>query len=130
MSVPPLFLVNYPDARGWSAIHYCMTVESPSLELLDILYRAGADLSLYTRSEHGTALHCFARRPHTPSLPALQEFARHLVLDLRAPLAATDAENETCLHIAAEHGNSYDVLKALLSCDTNGAIREMRNSRG
>ena len=129
IAAPPPFLINYPDAQGWCAIHYCMTIENPSLEIIDILYRAGADLSLYTRSGHGTALHCLARRAQTTP-PSITEFIRHFVLDLKAPLAAKDAEDETPLHVAAEHGHSFEILLALLSCDTNGTIQEMRNSRG
>lgn len=129
-SIPPLFLVNYPDAQGWSAVHYCVTAENLNSEVLDILYRAGADLCLYTRSGHGMPLHCLARHTAKSSSPAIHEFIRHLVLDLRAPLAAKDAENETCLHTAAEHGNNLDILTALLACDTTGTVREMRNSRG
>ncbi|KAF9815617.1 hypothetical protein IEO21_04477 [Rhodonia placenta] len=36
-------LVNLPDSTGWSPIHYCVSAERPSVEVLDILYRAGAD---------------------------------------------------------------------------------------
>ena len=107
-----------------------MTVEKPNLEVLDILYCAGADLSLYTRSGHGAALHCLARLPQATAPPGLDQFIRHLVLDLRAPLTVKDANDETCLHIAAEFGRSLDVLVALLACDTRGTVREMRNSRG
>ncbi|OJA18017.1 hypothetical protein AZE42_12766 [Rhizopogon vesiculosus] len=28
-------LVNVPDLEGWSAIHYCVSVSNPSVEILD-----------------------------------------------------------------------------------------------
>lgn len=126
----PLYLVNYPDTQGWSAIHYCMTMDTPSLEILDILYKAGADVSLYTRSTHGTPLHCLARRTTTSLASPIHHFINHLVLDLRAPLDAIDSDNETCIHVAAEHGHCIEVLMSLLACDTTGSVREMRNARG
>ena len=57
-------------------------------------------------------------------------FIHHLVRELRAPLSATDEDGETCLHVAAEHGESLELLLALLACDTRKAVREMRNARG
>lgn len=57
-------------------------------------------------------------------------FIHHLVRELRAPLSATDEEGETCMHVAAEHGGSVEVLLALLACDTRSAVRGMKNSRG
>lgn len=129
--VPPHpYLVNYPNSQGWSPIHYCVSAEKPSLTVLDILYRAGADMSLYTQSGHGTPLHCLAHnsRPTTPS--SIRAFIQHLVVDLRAPLTATDENRETCIHIAAEHGGSFEVLLALLACDNTRAVRDMRNARG
>ncbi|KAG2037717.1 hypothetical protein BDR03DRAFT_896598 [Suillus americanus] len=132
---PGPILVNVPDLEGWSAIHYCVSVPNPSIEILDALYRAGADVSLFTTGEHYTPLHCFARLarayddlPESPQL--LYQFAIHLIRDLRAPLAAPDKHDETCIHVAAEHGECLDVLLALLDCDTTGTIRNMRNSRG
>ena len=35
MSAPAL--VNVPDSKGWSLIHHCVAVESPSIEILDTL---------------------------------------------------------------------------------------------
>ncbi|KAG2107132.1 ankyrin repeat-containing domain protein, partial [Suillus cothurnatus] len=105
------------------------------VNILDALYRAGADVSLFTTGEHYTPLHCFARLarvcddiPESPQL--LYQFAIHLIRDLRAPLAAPDKHDETCIHVAAEHGECLDVLLALLDCDTTGTIRNLRNSRG
>ncbi|KAG1832566.1 hypothetical protein DFJ58DRAFT_235774 [Suillus subalutaceus] len=132
---PGPILVNVPDLEGWSAIHYCVSVPNPSIEILDALYRAGADVSLFTTGEHYTPLHCFARlaraRDDIPESPQLlYQFAIHLIRDLRAPLAAPDKHDETCIHVAAEHGECLDVLLALLDCDTTGTIRNLRNSRG
>jgi hypothetical protein len=127
---PPPFLVNYPDVSGWSAIHYCVAAENPSSAILDILYAAGADVSLPTRSGQGSPLHCLARHATATTPSAVQDFIRHLVFDLCAPLCAVDPHEETCLHVAAEHGESMDVLIALLACDSTGTVREMRNSRG
>lgn len=128
-------LVNVPDLEGWSAIHYCVSVPNPSIEILDALYRAGADVSLFTIGEHYTPLHCFARLARVcddilDSPQLLYQFAIHLIRDLRAPLAAPDKHDETCIHVAAEHGECLDVLLALLDCDTTGTVRNLRNSRG
>lgn len=132
---PGPVLINVPDLEGWSAIHYCVSVPNPSIEILDALYRAGADVSLFTTGEHYTPLHCFARLarvcddiPESPQF--LYQFAIHLIRDLRAPLAAPDKHDETCIHVAAEHGECLDVLLALLDCDTTGTVRNLRNSRG
>ena len=127
-------LVNRLDAQGWSPLHYCVSSPTPSIEILDALFLAGADTSLYTSSKHGTPLHCLAREAQDPfgSLNAvrLHHFIFHLVRELRAPLAATDEDGETCLHAAAEHGRSVELLIALLACDVRNTVREMKNSRG
>ena len=39
-------VVNVPDVKGWSAIHYCVSEPNPSVEMLDLLYHTGADVSL------------------------------------------------------------------------------------
>ena len=131
MSAP--VLVNLPDSEGWSLIHHCAASEEPSLEILDALYCAGADVSLFTLHEQQTALHILAHHASTINpdrTHSFHDFALHLIQDLRAPLAARDKNDETCIHIAAEHGNSIDLLILFLACDTTGAIREFKNSRG
>lgn len=60
----------------------------------------------------------------------LYEFVVHLCRDLNAPMRACAAGGETCLHVAAEVGDSVEVLRALLECDADGVVREMRNERG
>ncbi|KAI0690618.1 hypothetical protein BC835DRAFT_1363559 [Cytidiella melzeri] len=127
---PHPYLVNYPDADGCSPIHHCVSVEKPSTTVLDILYRAGADMSLYSPSGIGTPLHYLARNGRASTPFSVRAFIRHLVIDLRAPLSARDQNMETCIHVAAEHGQSLHVLAALLACDTTGAVRDLRNSRG
>ena len=87
-------------------------------------------MSLYTLSGHGTPLHCIAYKASASTPPSIRSFVHHLVFDLRAPLSAVDDDGDTCLHIAAEHGQSLEVLEALLSCDTTGVVRAMRNARG
>ncbi|KAL4243728.1 hypothetical protein ABKN59_011456 [Abortiporus biennis] len=129
-STTPTVLINNPDSHGWSPIHYCVSVREPSRNTLDLLYRMGADVSLYTTSGHGTPLHCLAYKAHTSTPPSIRAFIHHLVFDLRAPLSARDQNKDTCIHIAAERGESVEVLAALLSCDTSGTVREIRNSRG
>ncbi|KAF8907248.1 hypothetical protein CPB84DRAFT_1675023 [Gymnopilus junonius] len=132
MSVPAL--VNLPDSNGWSLIHHCVAADRPSVDILDALYCAGADVSLFTINEQQTPLHILARLAKSSTnldlQRSLQEFALHLIQDLRAPLSARDKEDETCLHIAAEHGHSGDLLQLFLDCDINGNVREMKNSRG
>ncbi|KAH9481761.1 Ankyrin repeat domain-containing protein 55 [Psilocybe cubensis] len=135
MSVPPL--VNVQDANGWSLIHHCCAAEYPSIEILDTLYCAGADVSAFTAQEQQTPLHVLARFAHSTSahdysdsIHSLQQFTLHLVQDLRAPLLARDKDDETCIHLAAEHGHSIELLMLLIECDSTGAVRKMRNSRG
>ncbi|TFY59089.1 hypothetical protein EVJ58_g6006 [Rhodofomes roseus] len=130
----PQYLVNLPDATGWSPIHYCVSVEHPSVEVLDILYRAGADVNLYTTSGHETPLHCLAYKARPPKTPdqiaSLRSFILHLVRDLHAPLSARDHNMDTCLHVAAEHGRSIELVTALLAADSAGTLRDLRNTRG
>lgn len=127
-------LVNIPDPEGWSSVHYCVSVPNPSIETLDALYRAGADVSLFTTWEHYTPLHCFGRLARVTdasnSAQLLYRFAVHLIRDLHAPLSARDKNEETCIHLAAEHGECIDVLYAFLDCDPTGLYRNLRNSRG
>jgi len=129
--------VNAPDAEAWSPIHYCASLQQPSIEVLDILYCAGADVSLFSKTGNCTPLHCLARRKRGPdalrdqaSNDALYHFVVHLVRNLRAPLHAQDHNNETCAHIAAEHGDSAEVLRAILDSDPEHTVSETRNSRG
>lgn len=122
-------LVNKADSNGWSPIHYCAATERPSIEILDALYCAGADVSLFTASEYYTPLHCLAQRTYV-STHSLYLFAVHLIRDLQAPLGAKDRHEETCIHIAAERGECIHVLMAFLDCDKSGVVRNMRNSRG
>lgn len=134
----PVVLVNLPDARGWSAIHHAVCVQRPCVSVLDALYLAGADVSLFTQDEDRTLLHCLALAAAPPvhgevdphSFSPLYAFTMHLVRDLRAPLGALDRKGETCIHLAAERGWSIDVLLALLDCDVNGTVRAIKNSRG
>lgn len=130
----PDYLINAQDARGWSPIHYCVSSLSPTREILDALYLAGADISLPTAGNFHTPLHCLALTPCQPldALDAglLYSFTVHLIRDLRAPLGAQDRNGETCIHIAAECGTSVDVLSAFLDCDPKSIVQEIRNSRG
>ena len=89
-------LVNVPDTKGWNVIHYCASVPNLSIEILDALYRAGADISLFTTSlpcsshasdsahtihvaaEHGgciDVLYTFSLRPNRV-LPKSTQFMR------------------------------------------------------
>ncbi|ESK95850.1 hypothetical protein Moror_12348 [Moniliophthora roreri MCA 2997] len=122
---PHIFL-NQPDSNGWSPIHHCCSARILSEEVLDSLYCAGADVSLFTVKEQYTPLHCLARSGSA----AAYSFAIHLIRNLRAPVSARDKHGDTCIHIAAEHGCSAEVLRAFLECDTTGRIREIRNDRG
>ncbi|KAH8831697.1 ankyrin repeat-containing domain protein [Flagelloscypha sp. PMI_526] len=123
----PPSLVNLPDAKGWSAIHYCTSATCPSIEILDALYLAGADISLPTAKEEYSPLHVLALS--SQSSPDITSFISHLVVDLHAPLSSQNSQGETCIHIAAEHGNTV-VLEAFLRLDTSGLYRTLTNSRG
>lgn len=152
LSVP--ILVNRPDERGWSIIHHACSFTFPSspskpsspsgkmpeIQILDMLYLAGADISLFTVEEHYTPLHVLAKT--STSLPTtmttvvkelIRDFVTHLVRDLDAPLGARDKDDETCLHLAAEYGANKVVLDILLDLDrviNNGRVSMMKNSRG
>lgn len=129
---PPV-LVNQLDGRGWGLMHHCTTAEEPSLDVLMALYLAGADLSLPTSFERYTPLHCLVKAKRSPTPEALHKllgFVVHLVRDLNAPLTVQDRNQETPLHIAAEHGTCLEVLAFLLELDKNGAAKEIRNARG
>ena len=130
-SISGPILVNNPDIKGWSPIHHCVAAPNPSIRVLDALYCAGADVSLFTTYEQQTPLHILARSFQFTDLShSLAAFILHLVQDLRAPLSARDKNDETCIHIAAEHGQSLDLLTLLLQCDVNGTVRKIKNSRG
>ncbi|KAJ3889783.1 ankyrin repeat-containing domain protein [Lentinula edodes] len=127
--LPPL--VNNRDGNGWSPIHHCASASEPSVRVLDTLYCAGADVALFTEHEHYTALHCFAFSDHaTYAFDELYQYVYHLVHDLRAPLSARDKQGNTCIHIAAEHGYSIEVLRALLKCDSSYFVRDLCNAKG
>jgi hypothetical protein len=128
------YLINYRDSRGWSPIHYCAWASRPSIEIIDLLYLAGADISLSTSLELYSPLHCLALSSNRPrdaiDAAMLYSFAVHLVRDLRAPLGSQDRNGETCIHIAAEYGSNIDVLLAFLDCDAKSTVRDIRNFRG
>ncbi|KZV95385.1 hypothetical protein EXIGLDRAFT_707388 [Exidia glandulosa HHB12029] len=129
-ALTPITLVNLADAQaGLAPLHYAVSIDEPSGDIIDALYRAGADMSLPTSDGTGrTPLHLFARHGHDG--PGMYQLAIHLVHELRCPLIAKDAQGETPLHVAAEYGLSSDVLLAFLDCDVDGAVRDMPNSRG
>jgi hypothetical protein len=136
-------LINRPDVRGWGPIHHCVSAPVPSIHTLDALYCAGADIALFTTdNQQSSVLHVLAKSVQLPSAPAnededpedvaceLYQFVVHLIRDLRAPLTARDANDETCIHVAAEHGKCLELLLLLLDFDPDGVIRDSRNSRG
>ncbi|KAG6816642.1 hypothetical protein H0H87_004388 [Tephrocybe sp. NHM501043] len=128
-------LVNRPDTTGWSPIHHCAGAKLPCIDVLDALYCAGAEVALFTTHEHFTPLHILARSArlspeHPEHAVSLYHFTVHLVRDLRAPLAARDKNDETCIHTAAEHGHCIEMLMAFLELDATGSVRELRNARG
>lgn len=132
MSVP--VLVNLPDKKGWGLIHHAVSNTFPSVDVLNALYCAGADMALFTVDEQWTPLHILAQSKHLSfddqdhTVP-LYELVVHLIRNLRAPLSARDKNDETCIHIAAEHGHSIELLACLLDMDKAG-VRQLKNSRG
>ena len=133
MSVP--VLVNIPDSKGWSLIHHALSVQHPSKDVLDSLYCAGADMALFTTHEQWTPLHILARSASVSptrqeDATSLYQIVNHLIRELRAPLSARDKNDETCIHIAAEHGHSLELLTYLLDCDKSGTVQSLKNSRG
>jgi ankyrin repeat protein len=112
-----------------------VSVPLPCIDILDALYCAGAEVALFTTHEHFTPLHILAKSALVSSdepeeAESLYHFAVHLIRDLRAPLSAKDKNDETCIHVAAEHGHSIDLLALFLEFDVTGSIRDLRNSRG
>lgn len=133
MSAP--VLVNRLDSDGWGPIHHCVSVKHPCIQVLDALYCAGAEVALFTTNEHYTPLHILAQSAklfveNSDDALSLYHFTVHLIHNLRAPLSARDQNDETCIHIAAEHGNCINLLMIFLDCDITGSVRELRNSRG
>ncbi|KDQ13519.1 hypothetical protein BOTBODRAFT_33533 [Botryobasidium botryosum FD-172 SS1] len=133
IATSPLIIINWRDVKGFGLLHYAITLTQPSEEIVDLLYLAGADMGIRASSLNSTPLHCLARwanaAGNSPDIP-LFSFVVHLIRNLKAPLFAIDETKETCLHVAAEHGKSADIVRALLYCDSNGLMREMRNKRG
>lgn len=129
-TIPVPLLVNTPDENGWSPIHYCVTARTPNTKVLDALYLAGADLTLYTADTAFTPLHALARYGGAGASFRLYSFIIHLVRDLGAPLSAIDANGETCMHVAARHAQCADVLMAFLECDSEGTVRKIKNNDG
>ncbi|KAL5526101.1 hypothetical protein ACEPAG_7439 [Sanghuangporus baumii] len=129
-NVPVPVLVNHPDENGWSAIHYCVTSPRPSASILDALFLAGADLSLYTADNTMTPLHALARFSGSGNTASfrLYAFIIHIVRDLGAPLGAIDMQGETCIHVAARCGRCADILMAFLECDVDGSIVKIKNN--
>ncbi|KAJ7876638.1 hypothetical protein B0H13DRAFT_2321588 [Mycena leptocephala] len=127
-------LVNLPDEKGWSPFHYCAAAQKPCIQILDALHSAGAIVTLFTTHERWMPLHCLAQSERKvkgrPEFQSLHRFVTHIIRDLGAPLGARDKEGETCIHIAAEKGTCADTLRLLLTCDTSGTVRELRNYRG
>ena len=113
-----------------------MSVPLPCIDVLDALYCAGAEVALFTTHEHFTPLHVLAQSVRLPlddpeeHAESLYHFTVHLIRNLRAPLSARDKNDETCIHLAAEHGHCIELLAFFLEFDTTGSIREFRNSRG
>lgn len=112
-------------------------MRNPSVAVLDALFLAGADVNLSSNQGECTPLHCLARKRRGPDAlrgaqanTQLYDFVVHLIRDLGAPLAKRSASRETCIHIAAEHGDSAEVLRALLDCDVDRTVCELRNIRG
>lgn len=133
MSAP--VLVNRLDTDGWGPIHHCVSVKHPCIQVLDALYCAGAEVALFTTNEHYTPLHILSQSAklfveNSDDALSLYHFTVHLIHNLRAPLSARDQNDETCIHIAAEHGNCINLLMIFLDCDITGSVRELRNSRG
>ncbi|THG94575.1 hypothetical protein EW145_g8112 [Phellinidium pouzarii] len=124
-------LVNLPDKKGLSPIHYCVTASQPSTKVLDVLFLAGADLALYTTDNAVSPLHLLARAAVGEGASfRLYTFVVHLVRDLGAPLDAVDSNGDSCLHVAAQHGRYVDVLMAFLECDPDCVVRKIRNNAG
>ncbi|EJD06435.1 ankyrin [Fomitiporia mediterranea MF3/22] len=124
--------VNLPDENGWSPIHYCVVAPRPSTAVLDALYLAGADLTLYTVDNTMTPLHALARFGGAISSGSsrLYAFIIHLVRDLGARLDAIDLNGETCIHLTARYGRCSDVLMAFLECDPDGTTVKIKNNDG
>lgn len=125
-------LVNLPDESGWAPIHYCVIAPRANVSMLDTLYLAGADLSLYTADNTMTPLHIIARHCGVNNGTSFRMYAfiLHLVRDLGASLDAVNLNGETCIHVAARSGRCVDVLMALLECDADGVVRKIRDNKG
>ena len=46
------------------------------------------------------------------------------------PLSAENKWDETCIHVAAEHGNGIELFMFFLDFNCTGSVRKQKNSRG
>lgn len=101
----------------------------PRLEIIEMLFQAGADINLPTLSGK-SPLMVFVENASPNKFPDLHHhLVFYLVKDLRASLFYKDSQLETVLHVAAERGHCPRTLAALLSCDTGKVLYEMKNKR-
>jgi hypothetical protein len=103
----------------------------PNIAIIDALYYAGADVNLLT-SAHQSPLQVLVQHavPVTPEeIHSVCSLLRHMVRDLQASLRYRDDQHETCLHLAAEHGNCREILETLVQCDVGEVVRELKNKR-
>lgn len=124
--------VNRPDESGFAPLHFALSVQQPSIPIINALYRSGADMNLRVSLGCGP-LHILASAPRIVDghqAQTLRTTAMHLVQSLGTSLSLQDVDGNTCLHMAAEKGTSGLLVETFLQLDVDGEMRKTVNHQG
>ncbi|KZS94222.1 hypothetical protein SISNIDRAFT_485142 [Sistotremastrum niveocremeum HHB9708] len=130
--VSPL-LVNRANESGFAPLHFALSVQQPSIPIINALHRSGADMNLRLASGGSGPLHILASAPRIVDghqAQALKAAAAHLVQNLGTSLTLQDVDGNNCLHVAAQRGTSGLLVETLLQLDVDGQLRKMVNRHG
>lgn len=125
-------LLNRPDESGFAPLHFALSVQQPSIPIVNALYRSGADMNLRTSLGCGP-LHILASAPRIvdgQQAQTLRTTAMHLVQSLGTSLGLQDVDGNTCLHVAAQKGTSGLLVETFLQLDVDGELRKTVNHQG
>ena len=136
----PLSSFLLPQQRLWALAgtfrpsHAILPCSAATLQLpLAMVFSlsAGADISLYTSSGHGTTLNVEFREPEYPAVPVKRYVTTFWALSLPRTSCTSRCNGETCLHVAAGHGQTVEVLldsryQDLTCCRQRYVVRAQR----
>lgn len=113
------------NADGQTALF--AAVRHNSVEVIDMLLSAGADINACDSPGQRTVLHLAARDNHAPAVHRLLDAAtQHPTIRLKEFLEAKDAEGATPVHIAALYG----AREALIPLKLAGANVDAQTNDG